>query len=415
MKVFVCIFTLLLLANVQYAQDTSNRRQSTNRPKDTTKKAGSSFLESLAKNIQDEKKRKDSLNNYYRQHPMETNAYVSKYLVDRRVLPNDDAIRFIKALNPNIRNLEEINYYAELKMPAFKRLKKTDRKRLKKESKRSDKYNSIASKTFLIKLNELDAASSQFTNGRVRSDARNRLVNTISEIQSELASIRSKRMPMGITVFLTNQVAILNQVLADVNRSGSISQLQQRIVQAVRDNMNYHSLKMSSVYPIGKQSKQRSLMVADSGPTETVENEELFYSTAHYITGFIGEADIKSKICAIYAKTVTTNGNIAKEVDIDVRYFFSYETAVQAQYKCKTGKCDGFTEQNGLVSANGANIIPSNYVFRFRDRESNRIYFRCISKELFEQVQSNPGTGNSRKFRIIFFPDNEECTAFMPR
>lgn len=415
MKISVCIITmLLLLANVQYAQDTTNRRQTSNRPKDTTKKAGSSLLESLAKNIRDEKKRKDSLNNYYRQHPMETNTYVTNYLIGRRVLPNDDAISLIKALNPKIKNLKEVNYYAELKMPVFKRLKKTDRKRLRKECARLDKYNAVASQAFFTKLNELDVVAAQFNNAKIRSGDKSRFGNTIQDIQGELALLRTKRMPMGITAFLTEQLSTLNKLVADVNRSGTINQLQQNIVQGIKDNLDYPSLKRTvSNDQYKQQSKQRRLMVASSGFDEANENNENF-STTDYSTNWIGEADVASKICAIYAKTVKTNGSTAKEVDIDFQYFFSYETAIQAQYKCKTGKCDGFSEQSGLVSANGANIIPSNYVFRFRDKNTNKVYFRCISKEMFERIQANPGNGNNRKFRIIFFPDNEECNAFMP-
>lgn len=415
MKISSCIISLLLLTQALYAQDTNSRRQS-NPPKDTTKKAGSGFLDAFAKGLQKEKQRRDSLNNYFRQHPMETNTYVSNYLIDRRVLPNEDAISLIKALNPRIKNLKEINYYAELKMPVFKRLKKTDRKRLRKECARLDKYNAAASQAFMTKLNELDVVTAQFNNAKIRSDARSMFSIMIHEIQGELALVRTKRMPMGITVFLTDQLVTLNQVVAEVNRSGTINQLQQKIVQGIKENLNYPSLKRISSHDLyKKQSRQRSFMVASSSFDETNENTDLFSSPADYSSNWIGEADVASKICAIYAKTVKTNGSTAKEVDIDVRYFFSYETAIQAQYKCKTGKCDGFLEQSGLVSANGANIIPSNYVFRFRDRESNKVYFRCISKELFERIQANPGNGNNRKFRIIFFPDNEECTAFMPR
>jgi hypothetical protein len=238
----------------------------------------------------------------------------------------------------------------------------------------------------------------------------------INEIQAELALVRTKRMSMGITVFLTEQLLTLNQLVADVNRSGTISTLQQKIVEGIRNNLNYPSLKRtSSTNQYKSPSRQRSFMVASSGFDEVNENTELFSATNDYSANYIVEADVASKICAIYAKTIKTNGNTAKEVDIDFQYFFSYETAIEAQYKCKTGTCTGFLEQTGLVSANGANIIPSNYVFRFRDRVTSKIYYRCISKDMFERIQSNPGNGNNRKFRIVFYPDNEECTAFMPR
>ncbi len=220
-------------------------------------------------------------------------------------------------------------------------------------------------------------------------------------------------MPKGITVFLTNLLSTTNQLAGDVINQRTISQLQMNILNDIKKDIDRPSLKKISGIHSGKNPLKRNGWNTASAAGEEGNYEEVPPDN-YYPPYAVGEDDVSGKICGIYAMTVSGSGNKTKQEDLNLAYFYSYETGIDATYKCKTGTCQGFAEQTGMVSANGVNIIPANYLFRFRDRNNNQTYFRCITKEMFEKVQQIPGGLNKNKFRIIFYPQAEECKNYFP-
>lgn len=410
MKVYLYVIYLLLWTAIAYSQ---NPNRSTRLPAKDTGRSGSKFLDEFVKSYQNQQHYRDSLNKYFREHPMETNTYISKFLIDRRVLPNNDAIEFIKALNPEISNLPEINYYAELKMPFFKQLKRPDRKRLRKEHRRLNKYDKESQRIFTTQYNKLEGNISEFNKTGIRSGSRNDFSNTLNDIHGQLRLLKDKRMTKGITVFITNQLSTMNLLVADVINQQSITPLQMAVLNDIKKDIDRPSLrKVSSISP-NKNPWKRGVWITASAESEDAdENEDIFRN--NYSAYAVGEDDVSSKICGIYAMTVTGSGNKRHQEDINLGYFYSYKTGIDATYKCKTGTCEGFVDQPGLVSANGANIIPANYLFRFRSHENGQIYFRCISKDMFEKIQQTAGGLNKNRFRIIFYPQSDECKAYLP-
>jgi len=397
------LFWLPAFVNAQSQnRDSSNRSSTSKPPKDTT---GSGFLKSLLGNMATAQKKRDSLNRYFHDHPAKVDTFVQIQLLENRVVPTTDAIELIKAMNPRIKDLSQVNFYTELRMPHFQNLKRPDKKRLKKERRSLLKYDSKVQNELVTKLDACQNARMKIQNlklpssGKISASAFN---DSLDKAYNQLQRYRNQNLKKGTALFLIQQADLLTSIMNDVIAK-------RRPEKGHIDAMNnlYKAVSFSKPYN-GVNAKEVSYDdTRFYGKTSSsLWTDEVSFPLPIDLTSSEPEGNV---LCYVYAKKPSAAG---KEIDIKGQYFFSYQPYGNATYNCRTGTCIGFNEGGGMVSVNGANIIPCDYVFCFRDKNSGVLYYRCITKTQFELITASGNSGDRKKWKILFNPESNQCTDF---
>ena len=418
------IFAPLIQLNAQNRAGKDDVQGKSTKPtKDTVPRESSSFWSLLAENIGATIRQRDSLDKYYKEHPIETRKYVETYLVTKQIFPNNDAIELIKALNPHIKDLKEINFYTTLKMPSFKRLDRSDRQRLRKEQRQLKKWDKESQANYTSQLRDFESAVKRYQATSIRfssASIKNDIDKRLSEISRNLTIYNRQRLMKGTAIFLTNEVKALTGLLNDMVTKKSAQQVHQVILIDFNNNLSQPSLlgvvqPLFDPYPGSREVERMGAIrngLWNANSEMTGNAAERFFAPAPIPITNTSELPATARTCEIYAKQVissSANGKV-QEVDIPLQYFFAYETFGNAVFNCRKNGCTGFIEKQELVSANGVNLIPGNYVFRFRDRTTNKIYSRCLTMADFKSLASS---GGRKRFKIIFNPDTMDCSQYL--
>ena len=400
LRYFLLLLCLTTFVTAQsQVRDTTNRSRTTTKPpKDTTK---STFLNSLFNNLAADRKRRDSLDRYYHDHPARTEVYVRTQLVENSIVSTTDAIELVKAINPRIRNLQMVNFYTELRMPHFQKLKHPDKKRLKKERRSLLKYDSKTNNALATKLDACQNSMSRISSLKLQfydNVSSSYFNNLLDQSYRQLQHYRNEKLKKGTTLFLIQQADLLNSIMNDVISSRRAGRGHIDAMNKLQGAISFSKPTMSNSNEVSYNDNYIAEKTSSSLWTNEVSSPQAFDLTS--------PGETENVLCYIYAMKSTPSG---KEVDINGQYFFSYQPYGNATYNCRTGECAGFNETGRTVSVNGVNIVPSDYVFCFRDKTTNTVYYRCIDKTSFEQISNS---GNRKKWKIVFNPETKECKEF---
>lgn len=342
----------------------------------------------------------------YKRMKLDQATYTSTYLKASGIMPSSDAIALVQKLNPSLG--DSVIYGTYLTLPELGKPDPDQSRELTRDLKEMNKYNRKDHQDFILQVKQFDTLYAGLGKIKLRFDTLIKDRQEFSIILDDLSRhmVKKVKLSKGRYSVMSKTLSIVIKVLEKCIEERTVIQNDVAILKVCSDELitsytasfgNSSQKELQDMYAASKgSSDQRNFKVAALAGVNTEIDEDL--PRAEYV-------DV-NKTCYLYVLTTNAAGEI---IELQHSFFYAYLCVADATWECYYNKCTGFKEENQDVSFSTLNMAVAHYVFRFRDKATGKVHWRCYKQDDFKIYDKNGRQLDKNEVMIIFNPGAEDC------
>jgi hypothetical protein len=337
---------------------------------------------------------------------IEKNTYFVIYLRTKHILPDKDALTIVSDLNPGLG--DSVQAGTRLNLPAFSEEPVKKNKEFDDNFKKFNTYSKEEHMNLTKQIDQFNENYMLLELGKIKtySDSFWVYLNFLSTFyKTKLASYDSR----GETNLLTQHLITINKILGRINKDKTGTKTDERILLYFFNQVNavYKSTGESTSNSNIRQfisNKDRITGVADMG-----SNDENFFAEPKVPAGYSLTDYYINKKVEIYAVEVL-HGKPSK---LFGEFSYAFMGAGEAFMDKEMNGSKGFTDKDETVSVALQEMVVSDYVFRFTNIKTKKVYWRCYKSDDFKLYENEGTKIGKNTLRLIFNYQVEDCHNFL--
>lgn len=401
------ILTALFLTAFIYAMGQKAVMVVKKLPDTDTPSKNSKFWDGFINNYSKGIKNKDSLSRV----KFDKRTYASVYLKANGIVPNEDALSLIGYLNPDVK--DSVAYGKHLNLPVFQEISRDEKRDVRLRFKDIEKFDRDANEDFKMQVTRFNANYTRLKAIKltgIPKEQLNDLETTYNKLHEFLNPARSGRPSKGSLEIMSKNLVVINKLTEKLITDPRISKNDYNLIMTSSKNV------FGKTYILEQEAMRIKMMGFHNYPARkksgvnyaSGENEYREENNQNVENSFYFEVNNEvNKVCYIYA--LSTDDSTGSLVEFKNSYHFAYLDAAPAAMAKLNNDFSGFTDQDQDVSYCYITMPIGDYVFRFTDKNTGIVHWRCYPMDSFIIKDAQGRDLGINTVKLIFNPRVASC------